>query len=327
MLLHAFPLGYPFFKLVSPQVNGTLWADQPLLATLDLEPAALIALEITRPLKGAGLRALYLAAKVWCQLVGKDDLQIPMDPPEFMLAPHSMIDAEYNSWGSRVPYARRFLKGLDCEEFNITRLMPSLTVQVYAQSLLLLFFSFTLFVMTFNVENCNKRNLLSVSQLILHISFRRSMMALLRNMLCPIITMSQAIISSQHMGSKFFIPFNRYLFGISLFLVRSLTLLSLNCIPLSKSMRSWYGWLGISSQRFPIIQRAYIVLKGLPTWVVVVMMMIMTMTEAIRRIWRRLLAISQGRGGTIDYLQFKRYRHTTHNFFSFCCFYGFYFPQ
>ena len=54
-------------------------------------------------------------------------LQIPMDPLEFMLAPHSMTDANYNSWGNGIPYVERLLKGLDYEEFNITRLMPSLT--------------------------------------------------------------------------------------------------------------------------------------------------------------------------------------------------------
>ena len=62
-----------------------------------------------------------------------------MDLFEFMLAPHSMTGAKYNSWGSGVPYARQLLKGLDFEEFNITLLMPSLTAQVYAQSLLLFF--------------------------------------------------------------------------------------------------------------------------------------------------------------------------------------------
>lgn len=72
-----------------------------------------------------------------------------MDPPEFMLAPHSMIDAEYNLWGSGVPYAKWLLNGLDYEEFNITRLMPFFTAQVYAQSLLFLFPSFTLFVIAF----------------------------------------------------------------------------------------------------------------------------------------------------------------------------------
>ena len=63
-----------------------------------------------------------------------------MDPPEFMLAPHSMTDVEYNSWRNGVPYAEQLLEGLDYEEFNITRLMPSFTAQLYAQSLLLLFF-------------------------------------------------------------------------------------------------------------------------------------------------------------------------------------------
>ena len=36
-------------------------------------------------------------------------------------------------------------------------------------------------------------------------------------------------------------------FFLFFFFFRSLTFLSLNCSPPSKSMRSWYGWLGISS--------------------------------------------------------------------------------
>ena len=64
--------------------------------------------------------------------MGRDDPQILMDPPEFMLALHSMTDVEYNSWRRGVSYAERLLKGLNYEEFNITRLMPSLDVQVYA---------------------------------------------------------------------------------------------------------------------------------------------------------------------------------------------------
>ena len=63
-----------------------------------------------------------------------------MDPLEFMLAPHFMTDVEYHSWGNGVPYTRRILEGLDYKEFNITRFMPSLTIQVYAQSLLLPFY-------------------------------------------------------------------------------------------------------------------------------------------------------------------------------------------
>ena len=88
--------------------------------------------------------------------MGRDDPQILMDAPEFMLGPHSMIDDEYNSWGSGVSYAKQLLEGLDYGEFNITRLMSSLTVQVYAQTLILLLSLFYLFVMTPNVGNYNR---------------------------------------------------------------------------------------------------------------------------------------------------------------------------
>ena len=121
-----------------------------------------------------------------------------MDPFEFMLAPHSLTNAEYNSWGSSVSYAKWLLEGLDYEEFNITRLMPSLNVQVHAQSLFHSFISF-LFVITSNVGNCNKGDLLPVSQMILHISLGRFMpmarMALFRSVLCPATLMSWAVIS------------------------------------------------------------------------------------------------------------------------------------
>ena len=49
-----------------------------------------------------------------------------------MLAPYSMTNAEYNSWGSGVPYIKQLLKGLDYEEFNITHLIPALIAQAYA---------------------------------------------------------------------------------------------------------------------------------------------------------------------------------------------------
>ena len=74
------------------------------------------------------MRVLYLAERVRCQLVGMNDPQIPRDPPEFMLALHSMTDVEYNSWGSDTSYAERLLEGLDYDEFNITHFMPSFTV-------------------------------------------------------------------------------------------------------------------------------------------------------------------------------------------------------
>ena len=126
--------------------------------------------------------------------MGRDDPQIPMDPLEFMLTLHSMTNVEYNLWRSGVPYTRRLLEGLDYEEFNITRLMPSLTTQVYAQSLILLLFSFSLFVMTSNMDICNRRSLLPISPLTLHISLGQSMlmalMDLLRSVSCLIVLMS-----------------------------------------------------------------------------------------------------------------------------------------
>ena len=88
--------------------------------------------------------------------MGKDDPQILRDPPEFMLAPHSMINAEYNSCGSGISYAEWLLEGLDYDDFNLTRLMPSFIVQVYVQTLVLVLCFLSWFVMTINAENCNR---------------------------------------------------------------------------------------------------------------------------------------------------------------------------
>ena len=62
--------------------------------------------------------------------------------------------------------------------------------------------------------------------------------------------------------------------------------------------------------------------EGQPSQVVVVMMMMM---EVMRRIQRWLLAISQGRSDTIDYLQLRLIgiQHTT---FFYAFFFFFYFP-
>ena len=49
----------------------------------------------TPTFKVVGLRVISLAKRVCCQLVGKDIPQVPLDPPQFMLALISMIDAEY----------------------------------------------------------------------------------------------------------------------------------------------------------------------------------------------------------------------------------------
>ena len=75
----------------------------------DLETSALIASKTTQPFEAARLR---LAERVWCQLVGADDLRIPMDPPEFMLAPRSMTNAEYDLWRRGIPFTERIVIGI-----------------------------------------------------------------------------------------------------------------------------------------------------------------------------------------------------------------------
>ena len=90
---------------------------------------------------------------------------------------------------------------------------------------------------------------------------------------------------------------------------------SSNCSPLSKSIRSWYGWLGISSWKWPTTRRSYMVLKERPTQAVVVMMTV----ERMRR-KRPLLATNQGRGVAIDYPQSQHIYNRQHTSFSFSFF-------
>ena len=70
------------------------------------------------------MRMLYLAKKVNYQLVDGDA------PLVFILALLSMTDAEYQLWRSSIPYTWQVSNKLDYEEFNDTRLMPSLTPMV-----------------------------------------------------------------------------------------------------------------------------------------------------------------------------------------------------
>ena len=74
-----------------------------------------------------------------------------------------------------------------------------LSLSRYMLKLLYFFSLFSLFVMTLNVRNCNRGDLLLVNPLILHISLGRSMlmawMALLGSVSCPAILMSWAILS------------------------------------------------------------------------------------------------------------------------------------
>jgi len=60
-----------------------------------LEATALITSRITQPLEGVGLRVLYLIERVCYQPLGIDTPRVPMDLSQFMLAPLSMINAEY----------------------------------------------------------------------------------------------------------------------------------------------------------------------------------------------------------------------------------------
>ena len=69
--------------------------DARAVADPNLEIATIITSEITQPFEGAGLRVIYLAKRVCCQLVGEDVPQVPLDPPQFMLALISMTDAKY----------------------------------------------------------------------------------------------------------------------------------------------------------------------------------------------------------------------------------------
>ena len=77
------------------QVIWSPWAGLPPVVASDLKAASLVMSEITQPFKGVGLRVLYLSERLRYQLVGEDAPQVPMDPPEFMLAPLSMAAAKY----------------------------------------------------------------------------------------------------------------------------------------------------------------------------------------------------------------------------------------
>ena len=74
------------------------------IADPNFEATAIVISRITQPFEGAGLKVLYLAERVCLYLVGGDALQVLMDPLVFMLAPLSMMDAEYQLWRSSIPY-------------------------------------------------------------------------------------------------------------------------------------------------------------------------------------------------------------------------------
>ena len=126
--------------------------------------------------------------------------------------------------------------------------------------------------------------------------------------------------NTRAMSYFFFLIFLLLSFFLStqfLFLFLSLTLLSSNCSPLSKSNRSWCGWPRISSWWWPTIWGSCMVLKERPIQAMVVVMM---MVVERKRTQRRLLATNQGRGIMVDYLQSQHIynkQHTTFSFFAF----------
>ena len=74
------------------------------IADPNFEATAIVISRITQPFEGAGLKVIYFAERVRLHLVGGDALQVSMDPLVFMLAPLSMMDAEYQLWRSSIPY-------------------------------------------------------------------------------------------------------------------------------------------------------------------------------------------------------------------------------
>ena len=73
----------------SPWVGALAVVDPNLVAT------PIVISKINHPFEGVGLRVLYLAERICCQLVGKDAPQVLMEPSVFMLTLLSIMDAKY----------------------------------------------------------------------------------------------------------------------------------------------------------------------------------------------------------------------------------------
>ena len=120
---HMEPMGWPFARC-RPELGDSypchLW-DHPAFQGCWLE-GSLLGGEGTLPIDGCGCATSL------------------NDPPEFMLTPLSMTDAEYDLWRQGIPFAGRVTNELDCKEFNDTRLMPSLTAVVCVIPFLNFFF-------------------------------------------------------------------------------------------------------------------------------------------------------------------------------------------
>ena len=178
-----------------------------------------------------------------------------MDPPKFMLAPLSMTIAKNALWRRGITYIDWIREELDYDEFNHTRLMPSLIVELCVPSSHLFLFLLSSFaflnMVTLKWNTCTRLPLLLVFLLALLICLRwympMALMALLGSIPWLENLMSWVIPSlrphEQRVLFHFFLCF--FLSCISQLLV--LTLLPSNFSPLFRSMRSWFSWLWISS--------------------------------------------------------------------------------
>ena len=100
------------------------------MANLGLEVATILALSLSQPLEGSGLRVIYLEERECCQLAREDAPRGPIDPLVFMLAPRSMTDAEYDLWGPSIPFTNQVTYELEYDKFSGARLMLSVTISV-----------------------------------------------------------------------------------------------------------------------------------------------------------------------------------------------------
>ena len=62
------------------QIIWSPWDKATPMAHLCLEVTTIAASSLSQPLEGSGLRVIYLAEKVCCQLAGESAPRVPMDP-------------------------------------------------------------------------------------------------------------------------------------------------------------------------------------------------------------------------------------------------------
>ena len=146
--------------------------------------------------------------------------------------------------GTAFPMLSSFLKGWTIKSSTLLTSCLTLLFRYMLNIFFLLFFFFfsslSLFVMASNVGNCNRGDLLTVSRLILHTSLRpvygSDGFARERAMPCNPNVMGYPFPPNTQAVSSF--SFSPSLFAKFLYLFQSLILPSLNCSPLSKSIKN-----------------------------------------------------------------------------------------